>query len=398
MNESRRAIRELNEKRREALLFKTRTLEDLGRSLAERLGESSLPGEQGSYYRRFKQEIADSEASVESIQDALRRIKELDEEITIKRLEKTDREEEAAPLYIRLGGCVLDEHFTPQLPDELYLYKRQQALFLDRSRSFKQRLLDLDGPGGGKDFFWLGRAIQRALIRGALKRIEKQLDQVRRLGGEQYAGIAEKTAGSEKTAGPEEPAGSEKTAGPEEPAGPAVSSGKLPAPDEFCTLLRDVLAKRQNMAELDAAIEVLEQEKNKIRKSFRFKEKPKRRIKILKERARKRHRDLLDLYRRVGEAAGSDPVLQKYCGDEEKLALEKVRRYDQDIEETDREIDRIETAMAIDREQKKIARYEKAVDGEKRRALNSEKNIAELNRKIAEVHKRIGELSEFSIE
>ncbi|MDR2073204.1 MAG: hypothetical protein LBP60_07210 [Spirochaetaceae bacterium] len=372
MDEGRRTIRELNEKRRETLLFKTRTLEDVGRSLAERLGESSLPGQQGNYYRRFKQEIADSEASVESIQESLRRIKELDEEIAIKKLEKADREEETAPLYIQLGSYVLDAHFN-QVPRELYLYKRQQALFLDRSASFKQRLLALEEPGGGSGFLWFGRAIQRAVIRRALKKIEKQLDQLRYLGGEQYAGIMEKAAG------------------------PAESAGDPVEEDKFSIILRDVRAKRQNMAELDAAIEVLEQEKNRIRRSFQFKEKPKRRIKILKERARKRHRDLLELYGKVGEAAGSDPVLQKYLEDEEKRALEKVRQYDRDMEENNREIGRVETAMAIDREQKKIARFERAVDGEKKRALNSEKNIAELNRKIAEAHKRIGELSELSI-
>ncbi|MDR2211966.1 MAG: hypothetical protein LBO65_10970 [Spirochaetaceae bacterium] len=369
MDEQRRAIRELEEKSREALLFKTRTLEDTGKALAERLEGASLPGDQGSFYRRFKQEIADSEASVESIQGSLRRIKELDEEITIKRIEKADREEEASPLYTALGRHVLDEQFTRTVPAELYLYKRQRTLFLDRAASLEQRLLDLENPGGGIFSRFTG-AIRRGIFRRGLKKIEGQLDRVHCQGGRLYAGILETNPGA------------------------GEQSGDAPADSDFAVLLRDVRAKRQLIAELDDAIGVLEEEKNKIRGAFYFKEKPKRHIKMLKERTKKRQRDLLELYRRIGEAAGSDPALQQYLGDQERLALEKVLRYDKEIEENHREIERIETAMAIDKERKKITRFERAVDGEKKRALSSEKNITELNRKIAEVHKKIGELSE----
>jgi hypothetical protein len=378
MDERRRTIRELDEKRRENLLFRARTLEDLGRSLTERLGETALPGSHGESYRRYRREISDSEASIESIQDALKRIRELDEEISIKRIEKADRQEEADRLYSRLGEFVLDGDFARPCPAELQSLRRQQDLFTDRALSLNERLSDLTMPGEKKLFPWLGRLIQSMVIRSALKRTERQLEKIRCQGGEIYARGMEHQSGTETGKG--KPGKTGEASPPEEE-------------DAFSILLRDTRAKRQDLLELDEAIAVLVREKEKINASFHFTEKPARRIKILKERTEKRRKDLQDLYLRLGEAAGSDTALGECMEDGDRQILEKAQSYGRSAEENSREIESIEKAIALDNEREKIARLEKAVSGERSRAANSERNIAELNRKIAEAQKRIGELS-----
>jgi len=354
MDERRRTIRVLEEQRRENLLFRTRTLEDLGRSLAERLGETALPGNQGEDYRRFKQEIADSEASIGVIRSALRRIRELDEEISVKRLEKADRTEEAEVLYLHLGQYVLAEEAPPEsdLPGELKPLIRQRALLLERDVSHRKRLGDIENAG------WFSKSVQTLVINSSLKGNQRQLDRLHCRGGEIYARLDAGEVKSEQAAA-----------------------------DDFSIVLRDTRSMRRNLSELDEGIEALEQEKAKIQLSFGFKGKPTRHIQLLEERSAKRNEDLRKLYLQAAERASS--VLQTSLADEDKAALEKARRYDENAGTNGREIERIEAEIAIDKEKEKIAKLERAVSGQKSRAADSEKNIGELNHKIAEAHKRI---------
>lgn len=365
----------MNEKRREDMLFQTRILEDLGRSLAERL-DGGLPGAREGDYRRFKQEIAESEASIEVIQGALARIKALDEEISVKLMERADRREEASALYLRCGRLLLD---LRPVPAECGPYSRQRELSLARFASLEDRLRELEAGSGGI-FSWLSRVIQALIIRSSLKRIGRQLDRICLQAGEAYAGDAASGANA---------AGGAKAAGGM--ADPAAGGAPRENPGEdLSPLLRDIRALRQNLAELDGALGVLEREKAKIRASFGFPEKPARRIKILQERAGRRRQDLQELYLRIGESAAA--VFGDSLNGEDRAALEKAGKYGDSAEETRGEIERIEAGIAVDKEREKILKFEKAVSGRKTRAAENEKNIAELNRKIAEANKRIDEL------
>jgi hypothetical protein len=380
MDDRYRTIRVLNEKRREDLLFQTRTLEDLGKSLAERL-DGVLPGTREGDYRRFKQEIAESEASIEVIREALARINALDEEISVKLMEKADRQEEAAALYIRCGRRLLDMR---PVPAECGPHRRQQELFLTRSAPLEDRLQELEAGTGGI-FSWLSRAIQTLIIRSSLKRIGRQLDRIYLQAGEAYARAAAGAAAGDS--GTEDSGGADISTGTGAGGSTTVEN---PGDEEFSLLLRDIRILQQNLAELDGALGVLEQEKTKIRGSFGFAEKPARRIKILQERAGRRRQDLQELYLQIGESAGT--VFKDSLNDEDRSALEKARNYGDSAAETGREIERIEAGIAVDKEREKILKFEKAVLGQKNRAAESEKNITELNRKIAEAHKRIDEL------
>ncbi|MDR2552113.1 MAG: hypothetical protein LBD31_02955 [Treponema sp.] len=374
MDARHRVVRELNEKRRENLLFRAQTLEDLGQSLAERLGEEALPGTRGEEYRRFKQEISGSEASIEAIRGALERIRELDEEISVKRFEKKDREEEAGILYEGLGRRILEGSSTAveELSAGLGGSRRQADALADREAVLEERLHNLEKPGAGF-LAWLSGLFQGIGIRGALKRIRRQTDRLYRQAGEAYAstfdGAREGEDGTEDGAGGDKP--------PEESGGPGI-------------LLRDTLEIRKILAELDGAVDLLEREKTRIQASFDFREGPLRRIRLLEEQIRRRRKDLRELCFKVGEEAGALPPECLEPGD--VSALDKARRCGESAEKTGREIERIEAEIAIDQERDRIAKLERAVYGQRNRAADSERIIAELNRKIAGANRRIEEL------
>ena len=154
MDERRAIIRELERKRRENLLFRNQNLEDLGKSLVERLDEGDFAGNEGSEYRRFRREIDDSERSIQNIRDALGRIKELDEELSVKAEERGGREEELALLHTRLGEQILAAAVNPAdspgpVPAFLGPLCRQYALLRDRNDGLADRLRELESGGPG---------------------------------------------------------------------------------------------------------------------------------------------------------------------------------------------------------------------------------------------------------
>jgi hypothetical protein len=364
MDDRRKSIKELDERRRENLQFRSQTLKDLGKSLVERLDEAAFPGGEGGGYRRVKREIADSEASIQSIEAALTAIKELDEEIKVKKEEGADREDEAALLYARLGERVLNGSF-PGSEDSPH--RKQMEQILSRNSALEERLQDLDEKDGGI-FSWFSKGIQSMIFNSSIKKNNKQLDRIYFHAGKQFARTAQKEPSAEDTAA-------------DDTAAEAL-------------LLRDTLAKQRELAELEDAVAELEQEKRKIQNSFGFREKPSSRIKVLEEQNRRRVDDLGGLYLRVGEDAAADKFSEHLSG-EDKVKLEQARRYRERAEENGRDIEKLEAAISVDLEKEKIAKLERARSGQKERITEGEKNLAELGRRIEEANERIKETQKY---
>ncbi|MDR2181724.1 MAG: hypothetical protein LBN92_03485 [Treponema sp.] len=324
----------------------------------ERLDESDFPGGEGESCRRYTREIADSEDSIRIIQGALRRIRELDEEISVKKQEKADREDEANLLYLRLGCRLL----APDGPGEPLLAsaRRELSLYRERGKNLGARLDELEEAGNGF-LIRLGAFFQSLVIRWSLKRNEKLMDRVYLNAGRIY-GEALDTPGRLASAGS--------------------------CTEETALLIRDTIAARQYLAELDGAVRVLEREKEKIGASFGFREKPARRIKQLEEQAEARRGDLRGLYRRIGEGADQLPGLEA----KEEDALRRARDFGRAAGGHEKEIARLEAAIEADREAARIVRLEKTLAAHRSRVASGEKNIAELDRKIAEGRRRVSDL------
>ena len=353
MYERRKRIRELNGKRRETLLNRDRTLEDVGKSLFERLDNSVFAGEK-SEYRRFRQAIADSEQSIRSIQDAVAQITQLDEEISVKKQEKVDRSEELGVLLTGLGRDVLNR--DAEVPASLFSGKRQLELCLSKKEMLEGRILDIENSGGGF-FAWIRGRINRALLRSSLKKTGRLMDQVYYRTGKKYLDQAQDGASDAEP------------------------------------LLRDTLALNHTIAELETTLKLLEEEKRTVKGSMGAKGNPARRIKSLEEQAGKTREGLRALYLNMGEnAARGHPSVSGILNEADKASLGKAEFYMKDAGEQSREIERLETAIALDRERGELARLEKDLDGRKRRLADDERTIAELHRKIAEARERIEKL------
>jgi DNA repair exonuclease SbcCD ATPase subunit len=374
MDERRKIIGELNEKRREQLQSRSQTLEALGKSLIERLDEGRFPGGEGGEYRRVKQEIAESDASIESIEGALARIKELDEEISVKLEERSDREEEAADLYTRLGRKLMEGDF----PDGGNSNRNHLELLLSRNNSLEERLQDLDERDGGGIFSWFSKGVQSMVINASVKKNIRQMDRIYLQTGKHYAQKAESRPS---------PAG-------DSPEGGTSVEEAAPS-QETALLLRDTLAQRRIIAELEGAAGELEGEKRKIKSSFGFREKPSARIKILERQNLRRQEELRELYLKVGEKAAADKFTGEDLLDEDRAKLDKARRCRESADERGREIEKLEGAIAIDAEQEKIAKLERAISKEKERISAERKNIAELKGQIDRANKRIADTRKY---
>ncbi|MDR1929278.1 MAG: hypothetical protein LBQ44_01490 [Treponema sp.] len=361
MDERRKIIGELDEKRKESLRSCSQTLEDLGKSLVERLEEARFSGGEGGEYRRVSQEIADSEASIASIRGALARIKELDEEISVKAEERSNREEEAAVLYIRLGEGVLEGAFpdSGEIPG-----KKQLELILSRNNTLEERLQDLEDRGGAGFFSWFSRGVQTLVINSSMRKNFRQLDRIYLQAGKAYAQRAESRAPDQGTL------------------------------EEAAALLRDTLAQRRIIAELEGAAAELEEERRRIRNSFGFREKPSARIKTLEQRNFRRREDLRGLYLKVGEDAAAEKLSGADLADEDRAKLAEARRYKENADKDGREIEKLEAAIAVDQEREKIVKLERAVSGQKERIAAGERNLEDLNRRIEDAHERIKQIED----
>jgi hypothetical protein len=237
-------------------------------------------------------------------------------------------------------------------------------LLLSRYNNLEERLQDLDEKDGGGIFSWFSKGIQSMVIRSSIKKNNKQMDRIYLQTGKQYAQKAES------------------------PNQKDIAQEKGPS-QEAADMLRDTLAQRRTIAELDGAIEELEGEKRKIQNSFGFREKPSARIKILEWQNLRRHEDLQELYLKVGEKAAADKLKGEDLLDEDRAKLDTARRCRESAGEKGREIEKLEAAIAMDEEREKIIKLERAVSKEKERIAVQKKNLAELKGQIDKANKRI---------
>ncbi|MDR1505571.1 MAG: hypothetical protein LBI67_00560 [Treponema sp.] len=354
---SRRAIRELDEKRREFLRFRDKTLENLGESLFRRLTDGAFPDEE-SGYRRFRQEIADSEQAIAAIKDALAGIRLLNEEINIKKEEQLDRKEEREILLTALGKELFSGSY--ELPDSLLSGKRQIALYLSRKASIEEQIRTAEDSGQTGIFNRISGVIKTAILRSQEKKCETLLNRIRCESAAKY--LAEKKD----------------------------ESGEFPV---LGPLVRDALALSRVKSELEEALRTLEGEKRKIEASLGFKGSPSRRIRALEEQAEKSREALAGLFLKMGEnAAANHPSLSGILNEQDKAALEEADRLRKNADEKTREIERIETAISMDRETAELSKLEKALEREKGKVADEERNMAELGRKISETRSKIERL------
>jgi hypothetical protein len=366
-------VRELDGERREFLQSRDKALENLGESIFGRLKDGAFPGEE-SECRRFKQEIADSEQTIGAIQDALARLKLLDEEINVKNEEKFDRKEELEILLTALGKELFGGYRA--LPESLVPCKRQFALYLSRKESIEERIRDAEGGFG--IFSRISGGIKAMIFRASLKKCETLLNKTCCDAGAKY--LVEKKR--ENRIGKESKIEGESEISEEREI---VESSVLG------TLLRDALSLSRAKEELEETLRTLEEEKRKIETSLGGR--ASRQIRALEGQAEESRKGLGEMYLKMGENAVLDhPAVSGMLTEQDRVVLEEADRLRKSADEKTGEIEKIEAAISMNQEIAELSKLEKAKDREKSRIAEEERNMAELNRKISETKTRIESL------
>jgi regulator of replication initiation timing len=366
MDERKKTISELEEKRRETQGTVESLLEKLGKNLLawlDRKEAGSFPDELEEY-RHILGEITKSEESIRMIEADTLRLKDLEGEISGKEKERSVKTKELSALYARLGEDILETGFAAA-------YKEQAEALVQKIQSLEDRLRELDEGKHINIFTWIGNNTQGMVLRSMITKTQAGLERVYIEAGEKYFSRPE-----QETAG--------------NPDNSAIGD-----------LLTQVSGIRRELAELDESLTRLRKERRKISDSLGTdggsRTTPAKKVKTLGRHISHAQEQLIGLYIRFGarfadiveEGALEEGALLK-AGN--KVTLEKVRKLREEIAEYDASIEKLRASLLIDEARDGIKKMEKAITGHRQRIAASEDAITGLEKKIEESNRRIQEL------
>jgi predicted RNase H-like nuclease (RuvC/YqgF family) len=361
MDERKRAISELELKKRESLRSLGVIYEDFGEILFGRAGgQEDIPGADAEEYLKLRKEIADSEDLIRAAEADTRRLKELEEEILAREREHTALNAEIQEACTVLGrDAVEDEAFSSLLES----YRLQINQIVPKLDEAKARLDGLDERGRTGFFGWIGKNTQQAVYKTLAVKHQGSLKKL-------YAAAGEKLAGAENEV--------------------LVLGHSL---EDRAGSVRDM---KENALAQAREIEKLREEKRRLGNAFGAEGGPARRIQNQERRITHIRSELKAVYRRVGElaaAGGRGERFSRILIPEDGQILESAARNRELAVQYSQEIEKLKAAIAIDNEKAEIEKMERAITEQKQRIAAAEGRIGELNRQIGEAKDHIGELS-----
>ncbi|WP_010258367.1 hypothetical protein [Treponema primitia] len=379
MDERKKSIRELEEKRRETEGTVNGILEKLGENLLTRLdreGEGYFAGEVGEYHRILG-EISDSEESIRIIEADILRLKDLEGEISEKEKINSSKNKELSVLYARLGVAVIET-------DVAAFFKGQADTLIQKIQSLEDRQRELDEGKHVNIFTWIGNNTQGMVLRSMISKSQASLERVYIAAGEKFSSpdIQEMA---------------------EDQDNPLIVE-----------ILDPVFTIRQELTELGQSLSQMRSERRKIKDALGSEgsDPPRTISPVKKTKDLERHiiharEQLHGLYVRFGahfadtvedESAARETSLQiterALLRDENKVTLEKIRKLREEIAEYDASIEKLRASLLIDEARDGIDRMEKSITAHRQRIAASEDAITGLEKQIEESNRRIQKLME----
>ncbi|MFP3040356.1 hypothetical protein LQZ19_00910 [Treponema primitia] len=358
MDERKKSIRELEEKRQETQGTINEILVKLGENLLIRLdkeGDGYFIGEVKEY-RRILGEISDSEESIRIIEADILRLKDLEGEINETEKIHSSKNKELSVLYARLGAAVLET-------DAAAFFKVQADTLVQKIQSLEDRLRELDEGKHINIFTWIGNNTQGMVLRSMVSKSQAGLERVYIAAGEKIS-----SPGAQEM-----------------------------AEDQYNPLVMEILDRvstmRQELTELNQSLGQLRSERRKINDALI----PVKKTKDLERHIIHAREQLLSLYVRFGahftdtvedESASERTLLR----DGDKAVLEKIRKLREEIAEYDASIEKLRASLLIDEARDGIDRMEKSITAHRQRIAASEDAITGLEKQIEESNRRIQEL------
>ena len=134
-------------------------------------------------YRRLQKEITDSTSDIHSVEEQIRRLRELEEEIELKEREYREREKELAGIYCRLGKALLEDT-TDAYADFSAPFREQAVALIAKTESLESRIAELDQKEKSNVFVWIGKGAQGLVLRSFLTKALENQEQLYRNAGE----------------------------------------------------------------------------------------------------------------------------------------------------------------------------------------------------------------------
>jgi len=373
MDDRKKQISELEQRKREQIVSLDALLIRLGEALLGRVSDSAQENDpsfgEPALFKRLKNDIADSETAIQAVEVQIRRFRELEDSITAKEQEEAAGSRELAVVYGRLGRLLLDAAANTGengggYADFCAPYREQSEALLTKVLSLEERVAGLEEKGGGNVFTWIGKNTQSLVLRSFLTRAQENLEQLRRNVGERYS-----RADAGKASGGE-------------------ADNALPETAAIEDLCAEIEQKRTQARALSQNLAELREERRTISGNFYDEGDPLKQIQTLKNHIALIRDDLKALYRRIGaEAASVDgierrQVVNSLISPDDKEILDNAARINRLIHDDDTAIDKLQASLAIDEERAKIEKYRKMIQDKKDKIAQAEKNIMEYEENI----------------
>jgi septal ring factor EnvC (AmiA/AmiB activator) len=394
MDERKKTIRDLEEKKQENLRSAALLLENFGSALLARLDPegNSVSAEPGgpiqdsaagpeppdtreeylpsprdiAEYHLFLKEISDSEAQIETIEADSARLKILEEDTLRKEQEYAEQTKAISGLYIRLGEQILEDSY---LADFTESYRKQLDALTMKIKSLEDRLEGITEKEDINVFSWIGKNAQGMVIRSFLGKNQNNVQRICAAAGEQFARARGSTAGTIR----------------EEDLSP-----------EIAETLDEIEKKTRASADIKEELIRLREERRKISESFSPERSPAKKIQRLERHIVHSREQLSGLYRRYGgRVETSVPVeaVSSFLMEDEAAILERVLKIRKTIREYDIRIEALTASLAIDEEREAIVKKERAIAEQRQRIAAAEAMISDFEGQITEAKDRIADLS-----
>ena len=365
MDERKKTIRDLEEKKQADILARERLLEGLGEALLQRVGEKEAftegtgkqPDAVVADYRKLLKDIAESVDTIKSLEQEILQLKKLEEKISEKEKEKSGVEEEFLEACTKLGQVLLED---PDYVDAGGLMRQQEESLRAKIDEQEIKLEELEERRGGL-IAWLGKNAQKAVSKTLISKNRSALQKVYRNVGEKFL-----SSGYEKDLEGESAEASEKS-----------------------FELKELLSSKTN--ELN---DLKEKRKTTIA-SYGAEGTPAKRIKALEKRITRTKEELPAVYLRFGSLAADNAgkeALSSIIQEQDLLVLERAEILASKIVEKEQEIKKTKTLISIDNEKTEIEKLKSAIVKQQQKILTAEDIISDLEKQIAEAEQNIEEL------
>ena len=388
MDDRKKQISDLGRRKKEQAILLDSLLSQLGETLFGRMADSpqenvSAIGEMVDY-RRFRDDIAASQTSILSVEEQIRRMRELEEGIEVREREESAFIRDLLVLHGSLGKLLMDAATNGSEYSELYApYRDQAEALMTKVDSLEDRLAALEQREKGNVFTWIGKSAQGLVLHSFLTKAQENLEQLRRNMGERYSRSETGRFSGDDT---------------------QVSFPRDNT--EIERLCTEIEQKREELRALSQDLETLREEKRKISGSFSTEGDPLKQIQNLKKHIIKIQDEMKALYMQIGREAvsvnqpsgdtpsGRREIFDVYISSEDQETLESVERAGESIRQAETEIEKLRASLAIDDEKAKIEKFRKMIQDKRNKITQAEKNIAEYENRIRDSEASIVKLQD----